>query len=46
MGRRREGVGRKYVYRGKVNRGRCDLEESGFKFREHTNVADFRFSLC
>lgn len=28
-------TGREYVYGGKVNRGRCDLEELGFEFRKH-----------
>ena len=29
------------MYRDKVNRGKCDLEEPGFKFREHAHVAAF-----
>lgn len=35
------GVGKEYVNRGKVHRGRCELEELGFQFRKHADVTAF-----
>lgn len=34
-------MGRKYVCRRQVNRGRCGLEKPGFKFGKCANVAAF-----